>query len=185
MYYVFCNNFSRICSSISILWTNEYFCSKYMTIHIVSLDFIFNHWVTHTHTRLVFRTIWIRRNSCELSTPTRWVLAQFHKQEDWGADIKHWPAVTQLASSVVRTGSQAGAPGVHAFNHDAVLPLSALNGASSTEYTSFLLFTAFTACAVEQYSCKCPSTSTEDYFSPIFLHEDMEELLNDTRLLKS
>ena len=51
-------------------------------------------------------------------------------------------------------------------------------------YASFLLFAAFTACAVEQYSCKCPSTSTEDYFIPIFLHEDMEELLNDTRLLK-
>ena len=51
-------------------------------------------------------------------------------------------------------------------------------------YASFLLFTAFTACAVEQYRCKCPSTSTEDYFIPIFLHEDMEELLNDTRLLK-
>lgn len=26
--------------------------------------------------------------------------------------------------------------------------------------------------------------STEDYFTPIFLHEDMQELLNDTKLLK-
>lgn len=47
-----------------------------------------------------------------------------------------------------------------------------------------LLFRALIACTVEQYSCKCPSISTEDYFIPIFLLEVMEELLNDTRLLK-
>lgn len=121
--------------------------AKYMTIHILSLDFIFNQ--SHTHTSLVFRTIWTRINSCRINAfnPSKAhevVSAQFHTQEDWGAQMKHWPTVTQQVRRVARTDLKQAVFRGHALHHHAVPPLTALDGAPAHSMYNSLLFRAFT-----------------------------------------